>query len=79
MLENRRNPLTAADTHRDQRTLASGPGQLIERFDRQDRAGGSKGVAQRDTAPVGIGALRRQFEFPANGQGLGGKGFVDLL
>ena len=78
-LENRRDPLTAANAHRDQRTLASGPGQLIERFDRQDAAGGSNGVAQRDAAAVGVGAVLRQFEFPAASQGLGGKGFVDLL
>ena len=52
--------------------------QLVERFDRQDGAGGPKGVTQRDAAPVGIGALRRQIELPADGQGLGGKGFVDL-
>ena len=55
--ENRRDALTAADAHRDQRTLASGASQLVERLDRQDGASGSNGVAQRDTAAVGIGAV----------------------
>jgi hypothetical protein len=39
-LENCRDPLTAADAYRHQRTLASGAGQLVERFDRQNGAGG---------------------------------------
>ena len=67
-LANRRDPLTAANAHRDQTHACLRPGQLIERFDRQDAAGGSNGVAQRDAAAVGVGAVLRPFEFPAASQ-----------
>src|SRR5205823_4238817 len=53
--EDRGNALAATDAHRDQRVPAVDPAQLVQRLDRQDRAGRADRVAERNTAAVRVG------------------------
>src|SRR5579883_3378080 len=61
-LKNRRDTLSTADAHGHQGAFAADPFQLIERFNGQDAAGSTDGVSQRNTAAIGVGAIRWQFQ-----------------
>src|SRR5262249_55803414 len=61
-LDDGSDALPTADAHRHQGTPPPGSLQLVERLDRQDAAGRSDRVAERDAAAVGIRAIRRQFQ-----------------
>jgi hypothetical protein len=52
--------LTSADAHGDQRILATGAAQFVERLHRQDTARRPDGMPKRDPAAVGVGAIQRQ-------------------
>ena len=54
-LERQRDALAAADAHGHQRALAAGALKLVERLDRQDRAGGAARVAEAKEGADGPG------------------------
>src|SRR5579872_3160226 len=72
------NTLSAADAHAHQRVTAANPPQLMQGFHREDRAAGSDRMTERDPAPIGVGFIQRQVQFPLNGQELCGKCLVEF-
>src|SRR5450631_2746716 len=77
-LVNGRDPLTAADAHRDESVLAVDAPQFVDHFDREDRPGRSDRMAERDPAAVFVGFCRIEAQLVGNRAGLRGKGLVGL-
>ncbi|MPN52862.1 hypothetical protein SDC9_200525 [bioreactor metagenome] len=77
-LEDARRAHSAANTHGDQGVGLAGALQMGQRLAGKDAAGGAQGVAQGNGAAVGVYLFRVQLQRADAGNGLGGKGLVEL-
>src|SRR5690625_2721231 len=76
--EQRGDALAATNAHADDSIAAAAALQFISGFNRENRAGGSDGVAQRDAGAIRVDLGRIELEVAHAGQRLGGEGFVQL-
>src|SRR5437764_5437598 len=75
-LDDRGDPLSAADAHRDERVAPTDVRKLVHRLDRQDDADCADRMAKCDSAAVRIHFLRIEAEFLADGERLCGECLV---
>src|SRR5207244_13618082 len=77
-LEDRRDPLTAADTERREPVLALALAELGDERERETRTGRAERMAKRDRAAVHVRLLAIEAKLLLDGEVLRREGFVDL-
>lgn len=75
-LNRKRDPLAAANAHRDQRLLPARPFQIRKRLYGQDRSGRTDGMTKGNRSAIRVHEVLIQPEFPKGRKGLRGESLV---